>query len=70
MTIGEKMHMTLTSLEGAIANLKQFALDTQDKNARKMFNDYASQLEDISNGLRGRVNYIERQEPQYKVRQQ
>ncbi len=70
MTIGEKMHQTLATLEGVTANLKSFALDTQDKNAKKMFSDYANQLENITQGLRGRVNYIEQQEPQYKVYEQ
>ncbi|MCL6446778.1 MAG: DUF1657 domain-containing protein [Bacillota bacterium] len=70
MTIGEKMHQTLATLEGVTANLKSFALDTQDKNAKKMFSDYANQLENITRGLRGRVNYVEQQEPQYKVYEQ
>ncbi|GAB4271319.1 hypothetical protein Tfer_3168 [Thermincola ferriacetica] len=68
MTIGEKLHQTLASLEGAAANLKTFALDTQDKMAQQMFNDLSGQVENICNNLRGRVNYIEGQEPQYKVK--
>lgn len=70
MTIGTKMHQTLTSLEGAAADLKSYALETQDKNAKKQFTDYASQLDNIAQGLKGRVNYVESQEPQYKVFQQ
>jgi len=70
LTVGEKMHQTLASLEGAAANLKTFALETQDKNAQQMFNDLSGQVENISNSLKGRVNYIEQQEPQYKVTQQ
>lgn len=70
MTVGEKMHQTLASLEGAAANLKTFALDTQDKNAQKLFHDLSGQIESICNSLRGRVNYIEEQEPQYKINQE
>ncbi|MDQ0286000.1 hypothetical protein J2Z49_001105 [Desulfofundulus luciae] len=69
MTIGEKMHQTLASLESAAANLKTFSLDTQDQMAKQMFASYSHQLEEICKGLRGRVNYIEQQEPQYKVLQ-
>jgi len=69
MTIGEKMHQTLSSLESAAANLKTFALDTQDQAAKQMFINMSGQVENICNSLRGRVNYIEQQEPQYKVRQ-
>ncbi|WP_066636208.1 DUF1657 domain-containing protein [Desulfolucanica intricata] len=70
MTIGQKMHQTLTSLEAAKAQMESFALDTQDQNAQQQFNQYASQLQNITQGLKSRVNYIEQQEPQYKVRQQ
>jgi hypothetical protein len=61
------MHQTLASLEGAAANLKTFALETQDKTAQQMFNDLGGQVENICTSLKGRVNYIEQQEPQYKM---
>lgn len=69
MTVGDKMHHCLSSLETATADLRSFALDTKDSNAKKMFNDFAKQLEGITSGVRDRVNDIERQEPQYKVRE-
>ena len=62
MTIGTKMHHTLANLEGA-------ASDSQDQTAKKMFNDLNRQLEDIVQALKGRVNYVEKQEPQYKMNQ-
>jgi hypothetical protein len=67
LTIGVKLNQLLASLESSTADLKSFALETQDKNAQKMFSDYANQLENISNGIKGRVNYLEEQEPQYRV---
>lgn len=70
MTIGQKMMQTLASIEGAAANLKTFALDTQDKNAQQMFNDLGGQLTSVCDSLRGRVDYIEQQEPQYNLQQQ
>jgi hypothetical protein len=70
VTIGVKVNQVLASLESATAELKTFALDTQDKNAQKMFSDYSKQLEEIKNGIKGRVNYLEQQEPQYKVFEQ
>lgn len=69
MTVGEKMHQTLASLEPAAANLKSFSLNTQDPHAKSAFATYAQQLESICQGLRERVNYIEQQEPQYHVMQ-
>lgn len=70
MTVGDKMHQTLASLESAAANLKTFALDTQDQAAKQMFGDLNQQLGGICQQLRDRTNYIEQQEPQYKVLQQ
>ncbi len=70
MTIGQKMHQTLATLQQTAGEMKSYALETQDKNAKKMFSDYADQLENIANGFKGRVNYIEQQEPQYKVFEQ
>ncbi|MCL6477424.1 MAG: DUF1657 domain-containing protein [Peptococcaceae bacterium] len=69
MTVGTKMHQTLASLEGAAADLKTYALETQDQGAKKMFTDLNQQLEGIVQSLRGRINYIEQQEPQYKMKQ-
>lgn len=67
MTVGTKMHQTLATLESAKANMKSFALDTEDKTAKQMFSQYAQQLDSICQGVSARCNYIEQQEPQYKV---
>lgn len=67
MTIGTKMHQTLASLEGAAANLMTFGLDTQDQAAKQMFFSLNKQIEGVCQVLRNRVNYIEQQEPQYRV---
>ncbi|KJS83746.1 MAG: hypothetical protein JM58_12155 [Peptococcaceae bacterium BICA1-8] len=67
MTIGTKMHTTLASIENAASTMKTFALETEDKTAKQMFAQYAQQLDSISQGMASRVNYIEQQEPQYKV---
>lgn len=70
MTVGKKLHMTLSSLETAKANLEQFGLDTDDKNAQKMYFEMADELDRMIKSFEGRVNYVESQEPQHKVKQQ
>lgn len=70
MTVGDKLHMTLSNLESAKANLDQFGLDTQDQNAQKMYFEMAEELGNMIQSFKGRVNYAESQEPQYKVKQQ
>ena len=44
---------------------------TENRNScpKKMFNDFAKQLEGIITSVRSRVNDIEQQEPQYKARE-
>lgn len=66
MTVGQKLHQTLNSIDSACIQLKTFSMDTQDQNAKQQFIDYANQLESISQGLKNRINYTEQQEPQYK----
>ena len=70
MTVGTKMHQTLAGLEHAKSQLETFALETQDQQAKNEFNQYAQQLQGIVQGFQQRVNYIEQQEPQYKVKEQ
>ncbi|MCF6094957.1 DUF1657 domain-containing protein [Microaerobacter geothermalis] len=66
MTIGTKLQQTLASAQGVKANLKTFALDTQDQQAKNMYNQLAQTMDGVINTLQSRVNYVEQQEPQYK----
>ncbi|AGB41232.1 Protein of unknown function (DUF1657) [Halobacteroides halobius DSM 5150] len=68
MTVGDQLHQTLTSLEGAKTNLEKFALSTNDKQAQKMYNQAAQQVKGVANQLQGRVNYVEQEEPAYNKR--
>ena len=66
MTVGTKMQQTLASAEGVKANLKTFALETQDQQAKQMYSQLAETMTNIVNTLQARLNYVEQQEPQYK----
>lgn len=67
MTVGTKLHQTLASLEDAKAQLKSFSLETEDQQAKANYAQWAQQLDNVVQGLSGRVNYAESQEPQYQV---
>ena len=69
MTVGDDLHKTLTSLEGAKSNLESFALDTNDNKAEQLYNSCAQDLEQLTQQLEQRVNFVEQEEPQYKARQ-
>ncbi len=66
MTVGNKLHQTLASLRSAKADMEAFAMDTQDKNAKKLYQDGAKQLNSLVSSISGRTRYVEEQEPQYK----
>ncbi|PRX34798.1 uncharacterized protein DUF1657 [Orenia metallireducens] len=69
MTVGQDLHKALNGLETARVTLEGFAQDTQDKMAQDMYNKHAQQVANVVNELRNRVNYVESQEPQFKVGQ-
>jgi DNA-binding ferritin-like protein len=66
MTVGTKMQQTIASCESTLANLHSFSLETQDQNAKQMFQNLANQQQQIMDNLKARMQYIESQEPQYK----
>ncbi|NLK01129.1 MAG: DUF1657 domain-containing protein [Clostridia bacterium] len=66
MTVGTQMQQALANLESTKSDMQTFALQTQDKQAKAAFNQYAQQLESITNSFKQRVDYIQQQEPQFK----
>lgn len=69
MTVGTKLHRTLTELENVKTDLESFAQDTEDQGAKSMFQECASQVERVVRDIRSRTNYVEQQEPEYKQEQ-
>lgn len=67
MTVGTKVHQALASLRSLEGQLETFALDTDDQQAKQMYNQCRQQLAQISGQLASRVNYMEQEEPTYKV---
>lgn len=66
MTVGTKMQQTIASAESVMANLKTFGLETQDQQAKQMYNQLAQSMENIISSLQSRMNYMEQEEPQYR----
>ncbi|GAB6098321.1 DUF1657 domain-containing protein [Halanaerocella petrolearia] len=69
MTVGNQLHQTLTSLEGAKSDLESYALSTNDKQAEQMYNQLAQDIQNTAKQLENRVNYVEQEEPSFKARQ-
>jgi hypothetical protein len=66
MTVGTKVQKTIASAESVLANLKTFSLETQDQNAKQMFNSLVQSQQTVVDSLNSRLQYIQNQEPQYK----
>ncbi len=69
MTTGTKLHQTISQLKAAAGNLQSFALDTDDPQAKQMFTSASQQLDKIVDQVSARTNYVEQQEPAYKMTQ-
>ncbi len=70
MTVGTKLHKTLAGLESVKADFELYAGETEDVQAKSEYGQYAQQLEGICQSFKQRVNYVEQEEPQYKVKEQ
>ncbi|HWQ42560.1 MAG TPA: DUF1657 domain-containing protein [Desulfosporosinus sp.] len=66
MTVGTQMQQAIATVQNAAATMKTFALETQDQQAKKSFEQLAQTFDSALNQLKGREQYIEQQEPQYK----
>lgn len=66
MTVSSQVKQTLAGLKSAQASFEQFALQTQNKQAKQLYTDAASQTQTIISSVEQRVQQIEKEEPQYK----
>jgi len=66
MTVASQVKTTLASLKSAQASLETFALGTQNKEAKTMFETAAQTTQGVVDQLSARVQQLEQEEPQYK----
>jgi hypothetical protein len=65
MPTGTKLETALASVKGLAADMKTFSLDTDNQEAKQMFNQLASTMENVQQTLQSRVDFIKQEEPQY-----
>jgi len=70
MTVGTKIHQCLANAESVAADLKTFALETQNKQAKAEYAQLAQDMDTTVQRLRAQVNRAEQEEPQYRVYEQ
>ncbi|MZP30717.1 DUF1657 domain-containing protein [Heliobacterium undosum] len=66
MTVSQQLKQTVAGLKSAVGSLEQFAIQTQDQNAKNLYTNASQQAQQIVNSLEPRVKEIEKEEPQYK----
>jgi broad specificity polyphosphatase/5'/3'-nucleotidase SurE len=66
MTVGTQLQQAIAGVQSAAASMKSFALETQDSQAKKTFEQLAQELDSAVNTLQQRQQYVQQQEPQYK----
>ncbi|KHF38868.1 DUF1657 domain-containing protein [Halalkalibacter okhensis] len=66
MTVAVKFKQTLAGLKSAQASLETFALDTENQQAKQLYQQMAQQTQSVIDGLEPRLQQIQEEEPQYK----
>ena len=66
MTVASQVKQTLAGLKSAQASFETFALQTQNQQAKQLYQNAAQQTETLVNSLSPRIEQIEQEEPQYK----
>lgn len=70
MTVINKLNQTMEMLKSTESNCKTFSMDTDDPNAKQMFNQMAENMKMCENMLQSRINFVMSEEPQYQPEQQ
>ncbi|QJD82723.1 DUF1657 domain-containing protein [Cohnella herbarum] len=66
MTVATQVKTCVASLRSVQASLEQFALETQNQEAKTLYTNAATQTGQILQQVEGRVQQLENEEPQYK----
>ncbi|WP_318504970.1 DUF1657 domain-containing protein [Bacillus sp. T3] len=66
MTVGTQVKQTIAGLKSAQASFETFALGTENKSAKKLYQEAATQTQSIIDSIEPRLKQIEQEEPQYK----
>ncbi len=67
MTVGKELHQALGMLKMTSGQFQTFADRSQDPMAKQMYQGFNQKLDQMVTDLSNRINYVEGQEPQYKM---
>jgi 16S rRNA C1402 (ribose-2'-O) methylase RsmI len=69
MTVVNQVQQTLAGLKSAQASFEGFALETDNQQAKQMYQQAAQQTQQIVDQVKQRVQEIQQEEPQYNQNQ-
>lgn len=65
MPTGTKLEQALAGAKGLASDMKTFSLDTENQQAKQMFNQLANTMENVSQTIQSRLDFVKQEEPQY-----
>lgn len=65
MPTGTKLETALASAKGLASDMKTFSLDTDNQEAKQMFNQLSTTMENVAQTLQSRFDFVKQEEPQY-----
>ncbi|WP_291578239.1 DUF1657 domain-containing protein [Clostridium sp. UBA6640] len=65
MPTGTKLETALASAKSLCADMKTFSLDTDNQEAKQMFNQLADTMNGVEQSLKSRLDFVKQEEPQY-----
>lgn len=66
MTVATQVKQTIAGLRSAQASFEQFALQTENEQAKQLYQNAAEQTKAILESVETRLQQIEQEEPQYR----
>ena len=66
MPTNTKLEKALASAKGLSADLKTFSQDTDDQQAKQMFNMLSTNVDNVAQTIQSRLDFVKQEEPQYR----
>ncbi|MBO1003584.1 DUF1657 domain-containing protein [Pseudogracilibacillus auburnensis] len=66
MTVATQVKQAIAGLKSVQASFEQFALETENKQAKQLYTNAAEQTKQVLQSVEPRLTEIEQEEPQYR----
>lgn len=70
MSTVNKLEQALAGTQSLASQMKTFSMDTDNQDAKQMFQQLATNADNMVQMIQSRVNFVKEEEPQYNNNQQ